>query len=488
MITGYGQERPIVDGNNSSYDIIQSTSTENAFVTIQRIKVQNNKRDCISLGVDPSPGRDNFSNIVDVETFNCVNFDFTAQEREGGVLGNANIALYNSNNAWLFHVASNHSMDHCIKIGDNSSNTIVEWSIAYECGWWPTFASEYGITDYRSQLSTPRAVAFDLVADSDNVGYNRILRYNIGRDALYGGIQLRNSVDSSVHHNEIYGTPRFDDLSGINCSQSDPPYCPQVLVIGYGDPMNPLDDINVYSNVIHDAGDAEASGIGTNRVMASHTISIYNNLLYGNKYEIALYGYTNSGITNRKINIFNNTLWHNNSAPAINAPYDWGTGEVTIKNNIIAQLGNGKCVNLDSDIQDYSNNLYYFPNGTRGNAQSVNDYANGASTNPLLSLEPIGSFAFPMGAPAQNSGAINNAIATELFNNSFNGTTRPQGSNWDIGAYEFIEVQSDLICNMHMERYSTEQLNQERLKWISGEITLKEFIIKIKIWKYCPTT
>jgi hypothetical protein len=78
------------------------------------------------------------------------------------------------------------------------------------------------------------------------------------------------------------------------------------------------------------------------------------------------------------------------------------------------------------------------------------------------------------------------ANLSTYFTEDYNNTTRPQGSAWDMGAYEYVNTTLTDVCSTYLERYTTEQLNIEITKWTSEQIDLKEIIKKIKLWKYCP--
>jgi hypothetical protein len=435
MIVGYAQERPVIDGSYSRQDIIQTSYQLNGYVTIQRLRIQNNFRDGVHWGGDPLVDRDRFNNLIDVSVTNCA-------AEVAPQAANGNIYFLNADYGWVYHVTSTHTLRHCVKVGDNTSNTIVEWTEAGECGYWEGIAAEKGITDYRTQvLEFPEALNFP--NDAGHVGANNTARYNIAHDGLYGGVQIRNSTNFSFHHNEVYNSPRFSASNmGLSCDMGDPP-CSQVQLIGY--PMGGntvLDNVKVHSNVIRDAGESSPTscGLGTNSLSNNHSVYIYNNLFYNNGgAEIRLYG--SSAYTTRQVHIYNNTLWHKSPTATLFAPTNWGAGEILVKNNILTQHGSGKVLDLDPRVRDIDYNLYYFPSGSRGFTAGPHDFAAGASVNPMLAFGPTGTPLRPLGDVAETSVANDQGIdLSQFFNTDFAGTLRPQGRGWDLGIRERVVV------------------------------------------------
>ena len=445
MIVGYGQERPIIDGNNSAIDIIGSPKQAYSYVTIQRLRLQNNKRSGVRF---VNAG---YNNLIDVEVKN-IGLTYPPETGGDGPL----IYYLASSNGWIFHVTATHTLGHCIKVGDTSSNMIEEWTVAAECGYWPNISVE------ASSPADAATTCLDFPNDGGSVATSIISRYNIAHDCLVYGVQIRNISGFSLHHNEIYNSPNITAsnqvLSGTNqkltCYNFYSP-CAQVLALGL-EPSSawsytPLDKIRIYSNVIRDNNEpGYGVGIGIANMTNGHTVQIYNNILYNNPYsEIALGG---GYYPSRLVEIYNNILWHSNGVGAhygagtIAVPNEvvnhWDANEVIVKNNIMANLASGSKVfgenrGVHNTTNDY--NLYYYPNGSLGTTAGANDYAHGASTNPLLATPLSGAYSWGMGTLSSNSPAIDAGLnLSNLFTADFNFTPRPQGSAWDIGAYEYV--------------------------------------------------
>jgi len=444
-IIGYGQERPVFDGNNSKSVIFGLTGQTNDFVTLQRITIQNNKERAVRIGNQTS-GADHYFDMIDVEVYNCAN-DTKTLSVDG------NIYYLNADNGWLFHVTSYHTMGHCIKIGDGASSTIVEWTKAYECGYWSTMVNEQAITNWASSPGTHPS-GIDFPNDAGVTVTDNIVRYNIVYDTLYYGMQFRNTQETSVHHNEIYNTPHFDDVPGVKTGATG---SPQLLILGLGSSATDSPSGDFYSNVIYDASDASSSGIAINSLRDGYQVNVFNNLIYNNPLgEIFLYGYMGNAGTSRKVNIYNNTLYHNAASYAvIEGGSSWAAGEVTIKNNIMYQAGTGKAINLDTDIL-LDHNLYYYPNGTLGAGKvGTNDLGKtGNGINPLFISIPSKIYSVEKGALSGQSPALCvGENLSQTFTSSLNGITR---EIWDIGAYQLADDQKSTELpvspiNLHIE-------------------------------------
>jgi len=153
-------------------------------------------------------------------------------------------------------------------------------------------------------------------------------------------------------------------------------------------------NVDIYNNIIRDCvwGIILADG--------AQDIEIYNNVFYNNDYAFH-FGLEGVDVT-------------------------WGVRNVKIRNNIIDSCGQGLVIgsfnsgNIDSDY-----NLWYQTSGTDSSSHSL--YG-----NPIFSNPSNNDFHINSGSPAIDSG-----IALSGFNFDYEGVPRPQGSGWDIGAYEY---------------------------------------------------
>ena len=162
---------------------------------------------------------------------------------------------------------------------------------------------------------------------------------------------------------------------------------------------------------------------------------------------------------NARIDIINCTLFDDDRRPAhyaMTIQYDYCSGQnqnpitVVMKNNIIAGLHRvfiRNCVNLIAE-----NNLFYNRTDPEG-VQVVIDGVSTYTSNNISSLGPgniygdplfirpewgpNGDFHLQSGSPAIDNGSSSNAPSIDLEYNS-----RPLGSSFDIGAYEYTPSQS----------------------------------------------
>ena len=108
--------------------------------------------------------------------------------------------------------------------------------------------------------------------------------------------------------------------------------------------------------------------------------------------------------------VYNNTIYNTSGAPGIVSS---NCSSCEIKNNII-RVG-GKAIG-DGGGTTISNNL---------------------TTDPMFVDAGNANFRLKAGSPAINTGLALSEVATDM-----DGTSRPQGGSYDIGAYEYISTTS----------------------------------------------
>jgi hypothetical protein len=435
MLVGYKQERPIIDGGNSSNDIIKSTGQTDAYATIQRVKLQNSKNQGVRLGVG-TVKRDNYFNLIDVWVYNCSN-DYTSPD-DGGVY------YLNSDYGYVSHCASEHHYGHGFKFGDGSSNTIFEWSISANAGYWA------GMTPTSYYNNHPGGL--QIVSDgtvSSPVSLNNTVRYSIIHSALFGGMEIRRSQNYNIHHNEFYDNIHYYEISGSedhaqgigDLSNS------QILILGdntYGD---------FYSNIVRDPGRLEsgskATGLAYTGITSSTETLVFNNLFYGYDKNTVVQKY---GCINQVLRFYNNTVVGNNSADLLYFIESGSTRDV--QNNIFYNSGTGASVTYATG-QIKNNNFYYYPNGSRGYTGAL-ETGGIESSDPIFVLNPSGTYSWGMGnirslSLAKDAGAD----LSGKFTTDFALTNRPQGLAWDIGAYEYATTSASSTSNIDpVNRYA----------------------------------
>jgi hypothetical protein len=172
---------------------------------------------------------------------------------------------------------------------------------------------------------------------------------------------------------------------------------------------------------------SDANGIQVGNIWAvPNGVTIRNNIIYKSAASgISLTGAT-AGVINQDIKIYNNTINANNQGIMIGV-----SNNVVVKNNLV--FGN-QTSNIDywsstNIIRDY--NLYSPAAGSAGEGSHsliVQD------PTVLTTFDVNGDFQLKTNSPAINAGTD---LSGTGFSDDFSGALRPQGSAWDIGAYEY---------------------------------------------------
>ncbi len=211
-------------------------------------------------------------------------------------------------------------------------------------------------------------------------------------------------------------------------------------------------DIKIYNNVVHDLQKL-AFGLDA---WQNHTYNIeyYNNIAYNCSYGFIVS--SEQGGTVENVKVYNNiaynitragfsTVWWSGTVDAMktdiqfinNTSYNNGYGfwnrsplneNVIVRNNIFSQ--NETNVLLLSGSEDQftvDNNLFYGSGGTYGTNMIIGD--------PLFVNSTGADFHLQSGSPAIDAGVTLSDVTDD-----YEGNSRPQGSGYDIGAYEYIGV------------------------------------------------
>jgi parallel beta-helix repeat protein len=173
-------------------------------------------------------------------------------------------------------------------------------------------------------------------------------------------------------------------------------------------------------------------GSGLNTV--SNNI-IRNNRIYGNGFNDGERGNTNGGliIASGGSNLCYNNLVYGNTGTGISVAYTGGQINNQIYNNTVYNnTVVGIEINTSAPQSVVLNNIVY------GNGNAIVDLATGTiKTNNLTTAPQFGNaaandFSLQAGSPAINAGTVVSAVTTDI-----QGTARPQGGAFDIGAYEY---------------------------------------------------
>lgn len=245
------------------------------------------------------------------------------------------------------------------------------------------------------------------------------------------GIYFGNSADDPIiRYNQVSG----NNANGIHMNGD--------ASLG-GDGV--ISNAQVYGNVIHGNGAAGGSGINCDGVVNS---VFFNNLLYDNHASgISLYQ-IDGGAPSTGNRVYNNTIINADDARWCVNITELCTGNQVLNNILINQHPwRGSIVIADNALSGFvsDHNLVVNSLSPDGDAtildlagwQTLGYDANSLVADPQAVLfdDPIGGGYHPVGASAQMVDAGTAAVASVVMDD-LDGSTRPQGSAYDIGCYE----------------------------------------------------
>ena len=292
-------------------------------------------------------------------------------------------------------VVSNYLHDvHYAAVSGSANNVVVRGNHAYRCGMGINISGTAWLVE---QNEIERTTKYPEIGDADNArffGQNHIIRSN----HFFG------TLSTEIGSAHVDGFQTFDD--GCDVAQH---------IVIEGNRLEGYYHQGVIMEATYHSNDFD--------------ITVRNNIFVAPQtYALAI------ARNMRDVKVYNNTV--------IN-PEIFG---VRLLENCVAEVRNNifysdKSGIPDGDIREltYSadatstvtgdKNLLYLPNKTISQAWYPNDIVN---QNPLFASLAGGNYHLLTGSPAIDHGA-----ALSGFNTDADGIARPQGSAWDIGAYEF---------------------------------------------------
>lgn len=427
MVCGYNQERPIFEGVSFTTGDGCFKAFPINFTTLQRLKIQNYPDRGVMYSTDAASSTGNA--LIDLWVYNCA-----TQAYDGGTTSDGNIHYYAADNTysmntnWLYHIRSEHTLQKGMKISDHTHGSLIEWCWVNECGYWS------GMSQMPGTGWHPYGI--DCAADSAaQHNLNTTIRYNIVGQTLLGN-EIRWGEGFVVHHNEFYDSVKKDQWPTHGGSWSG---CASFFL------MNPLGPGSIYGNVFRDNTDTTYPWLlsAASSVDMTGEVKVYNNLFYwGSSKDTHGTRLTDDGNAARvrKMSLYNNTFYvaNGSSYAALyidDALYGAAGGSYwNVANNLVYQTGAGSCISLSTGSNvARTNNLYYYPSGSRGYADPLE--AGGIEADPQFVLVPSGAYSTTEGSIGSGSPARDAAAdLSGTFTTDFLGTTR---AAWDIGAYEY---------------------------------------------------
>ena len=231
--------------------------------------------------------------------------------------------------------------------------------------------------------------AMDLVnTDTVEVGWN-VITNTLGCNAINAqSSSSKLQYSYKVHDNYIYETP-----------------C-EAIALGSVNPASGA--VSIYNNIIQSSGTGPAPA-GTSQGYGYAAIAI-------------------GGASTTPAQVYNNTIYDAGKFGGESAGAVRASGAVNLTNNIFYLLSSEQYVSLDTTLSYLTgtNNLFY------GAGSPLGVFADSVATNPDFVNLAANNFQLASGSPAIDAGA------TVSLASDYNGVPRPQGTAYDIGAYEYV--------------------------------------------------
>lgn len=332
-------------------------------------------------------------------------------------------------------------IDHCI-IHDCQESGIYAYSGNYGTKYVRRIEFDYNdVHDVHLAHNNQEAISFSGVLGF-NIHHNNLTRY--GKE----GIDLKSgSRDGFVHHNTIDNTSTGTSTEHLK-------------MCIYVDGMTRTDkNIYIYNNFLT-GNSGPGIVLGPEEIGgALEDIWIYNNIIYltsksgAEQYRGIDCSIHESGYIDHKwtdIYIINNSIYSGSDQHIVRiVPSTVNMNNLVIANNIIAGTTYYQIYfqnMLPSDMPGkvtLTNNLYYRYGGTAHNKwESTENPTGGWGSNSVLADPKFIDLSASNLHLQSNSPAINQGSSVYTTSSDFDGNSRPQGSGYDIGAYEYLTSSS----------------------------------------------
>jgi hypothetical protein len=210
-------------------------------------------------------------------------------------------------------------------------------------------------------------------------------------------------------------------------------------------------DLHVHDNLVHDA---ICDGINFATVNADGgTVEAYNNVVYhvgtgpdpyngSSNYSCVLA--SSSAVRSSKVELYNNSFYDCGPRKTSDAGGVCALTPVRMRNNVTYQLAGESYLNSNCGSSSVSgNNNEWFGLGAGTSATTAN-----INTDPLFVNAAARDFHLQVGSPAKDAGVTISGLGTD-----FDGVIRPQGSAYDLGAYEYFQGSGSILltCDLNSD-------------------------------------
>jgi hypothetical protein len=301
-----------------------------------------------------------------------------------------------------------------------------------------TSLSNFEATENADLNGTGPAIAIITEGFTENLGTSRL---SISGWTTTSDDYIEIKTSENARHKGVFNSENYLLTSNVIASPEATLYIDEQYVI--------IDGLQIKYNATSN-GDViinEAGSEGLNNT----SVTIKNNILFGNDGVASRTGISSNAVASTAF-IYNNIIYDmDNNGILINGGSNW-----TIYNNIIFNIYNfnGNSINAQNGNATVRNNICEMPFGDCYTGNFLDESSNNiASDNTAPGPNSFNSTIITyVNSTVRNFNSINssqininNGTTINLFDTDIIGTIRPQGSAWDIGAFEFTILEANFV-------------------------------------------
>jgi hypothetical protein len=313
---------------------------------------------------------------------------------------------------------ANHDSTNAIEIWGNMSRLSIHNNLMHDCG--------TGVN-----VIYPNATTINTINVFSNTVYHASVGVQIGSASTDGTVN-----DPHIYSNEIYdGYPWLDPSDQFHA---------HLIMVWAETTGNVINRLKIYNNYTHGNWDPGSHVTAHIFLACSFATPFKDTEIFNNVMTISSNSTPGNGVIEiqggtQGLLIANNTILGVGPGYGIEVRSDVvGNSNIELYNNVVSNFDRYISMPIPG-MSNANRNLYFagsskwYLGGTNyptlGTWQALNYDLNGLETNPNLDA----SYKPQTGGPAVDAGITLTNFTTDRI-----GTSRPQGSAWDIGAYELI--------------------------------------------------